>query len=168
MKVGRPSTYSNKLAREICAEIATTPHGLRKICSRKDRPKPATVYRWLLQYPEFREQYARARYDQAQVLFEQMLEIADRPKRGQVVTTDSEGKVERRVEDMTQHRRLQIDTRKWILSKLLPKKYGEFERVETSGPDGGPIQVSMKAEEMTEAQIDARLAELHAKRNASR
>jgi hypothetical protein len=33
-----------------------------------------------------------------------------------------------------------IDTRKWILAKMAPKKYGDKVIQELSGPDGGPIQ----------------------------
>ena len=38
-----------------------------------------------------------------------------------------------------QRNRLRVDTRKWVMSKLAPKKYGE--KLEHSGPDGGPIQI---------------------------
>jgi hypothetical protein len=35
--------------------------------------------------------------------------------------------------------RLRVDTRKWLMSKLAPKKYGE--KQEISGPNGGAIQI---------------------------
>jgi hypothetical protein len=37
--------------------------------------------------------------------------------------------------------RLKSDNRKWLLSKLAPKKYGEKLQTEHSGPDGGPVQI---------------------------
>ena len=36
--------------------------------------------------------------------------------------------------------RLRIDARKWLASKLAPKKYGDKIDATLSGPDGGPIQ----------------------------
>jgi hypothetical protein len=37
-----------------------------------------------------------------------------------------------------QRSRLRVDARKWLLSKLLPKQYGD--RVEVTGKDGGPLE----------------------------
>jgi hypothetical protein len=36
--------------------------------------------------------------------------------------------------------RLMMDARKWLASKLAPKKAGDKIAAEVSGPDGGPIQ----------------------------
>jgi hypothetical protein len=44
---------------------------------------------------------------------------------GVVTKVDRRGGKEQRIGDMTDRARLQIDTRKWALSKLLPKKYGD-------------------------------------------
>lgn len=44
--------------------------------------------------------------------------------------------------DVIAHTRLQIDTRKWLLSKMLPKVYGEKVTQEHTGADGGPIQMA--------------------------
>ena len=40
---------------------------------------------------------------------------------------------------MIDHRRLQIDTRKWLIGKMAPKKYGDKQQLEHSGADGGPV-----------------------------
>jgi len=42
--------------------------------------------------------------------------------------------------DMVDRSRLMVDTRKWLLSKMFPKKYGDKVSAELSGPDGRPIQ----------------------------
>lgn len=44
---------------------------------------------------------------------------------GTVTKIDYRGRKERRIGDMTDRARLQIDARKWALSKLIPKKYGD-------------------------------------------
>ena len=48
-----------------------------------------------------------------------------------------------------QRSRLRVDTRKWLLSKALPKIYGDKVTAEISGPDGGPI----KTEEQTPLEL---------------
>ena len=40
-----------------------------------------------------------------------------------------------------QRSRLRVDARKWLLSKLAPKKYGDKIETTLQGPDGGAIQV---------------------------
>jgi hypothetical protein len=44
--------------------------------------------------------------------------------------------------DVIAHKRVQIDTRKWMLSKMLPKVYGDKVTTEHSGVDGGPIAIA--------------------------
>jgi hypothetical protein len=39
-----------------------------------------------------------------------------------------------------------VDTRKWLLSKIFPKKYGDKVSAEVSGPDGGPIREALIVE----------------------
>jgi hypothetical protein len=39
-----------------------------------------------------------------------------------------------------QRSRVRIDTRKWLLSKMLPKVYGDKTEVAVTGADRGPVQ----------------------------
>ena len=55
--------------------------------------------------------------------------------------------------------RLQVDTRKWLLSKLAPKKYGDKVQNVITGADGGPVEVV----ELSLDQKLSRIAELEAK-----
>lgn len=129
---GRPSKFSQELADEICLIVSTSSIGIRRLCAQHPEfPDPVTIYRWMLKNEEFRKQYARAKEFQCQLLFDEIVEIADTAKPGVVVKTDAVGKKETIYRDMTDHRRLQIDARKWSLSKLLPKKYGD--RLEVAG-----------------------------------
>jgi hypothetical protein len=45
-----------------------------------------------------------------------------------------------------QRSRLMVDTRKWLMSKLAAKKYGDKVQTEISGPDGGAIQTAITVE----------------------
>ena len=139
MSIGRSSDYSEEMAGIICGRIAEG-ESLRAICSDADMPHASTVCRWLAVHSAFREQYAHAREIQADVLFDEVLHIADTPLMGEKTKTTSDGKVEVTTGDMLEHRKLQIDARKWMAARLQPKKYGEKVTNEITGADGGPIE----------------------------
>src|SRR5579871_3891881 len=140
--MARPSSYTEQIGEEICLEIATTDKGLEEICSVDEFPEARTVYRWIIKHEEFCQKYARAKELQTQILADQIIPIADTPKVG-VKTVDKPTGVETTTGDMIEHRRLQIEARKWLLGKLMPKKYGDKVQAEVSGADGGPIQASI-------------------------
>ena len=121
---GRPSSFTQDTADEICERLASG-KGLAEICRDPVMPSEATVYRWLDQHEVFTAQYAKARLLQADHFGDEILEIAD------------EGSLED-----TQRARLRVDARKWLMSKLAPKKYGDRVAQELSGPDGGPIPIA--------------------------
>lgn len=85
----------------------------------------STVLRWKGEDAEFAEQYARAREIGYQLLGDQLLEIADTPQLGEIRTVKPDGAEEVKYADMIEHRRLRVDSRKWMLSKMLPKVYGD-------------------------------------------
>lgn len=134
--MSRPSTYSQETADIICERLANG-ESLRAICLDEDFPNKSTVFRWLAASEEFRDQYARARESQADALFDEILHIADTPETGERVKVTEDGKTETTREDMLGHRRLQIDARKWIASKLQPKKYGD--KLELAGDPSAPL-----------------------------
>ena len=123
MPGGRPSIYSEELAARICERLAAG-ESLRKICADDDMPDRSTVRAWALDNPTFSAQYARAREIGWTDIAEDLLDIAD----------DKLGDPQRD--------RLRVDTRKWLLSKMLPKVYGDKQQHEVSGPDGGPLIIA--------------------------
>jgi hypothetical protein len=132
--IGRPTLYSEALADQICARLAEGA-SLRSICKAKGMPACSTVFGWLRSDKAFLEQYARAREAQADALFDEILEIADDGRRDYRQTKSGREFDHEHV----QRARLRIDTRKWIASKLLPKKYGDKVDLSHSGPDGAPL-----------------------------
>ena len=137
MPGGRQSSYSQDTADMICERLSCG-ESLRSICRDQDSPGLSTVFKWLATVPDFREQYAHAREAQAEALFDEIIEIADTPQIGQKTVSKATG-VEITEADMIEHRRLQVDARKWIASKLAPKKYGDKITQEVTGANGGPI-----------------------------
>jgi hypothetical protein len=80
----------------------------------------------LAAYEDFRDQYARAREEQADFLFEQCLAIADDDSGDVTIVTDGKGNAVERVDhENIQRSRLRVDTRKWMAAKLAPEKYGD-------------------------------------------
>ena len=137
--VGRPSKFTQELADEICEQL-TSGLSLRKICQADDMPSVSMVMRWLDSDEQFREQYARAREAQADVIFDEMLEIADECRIGK--KTKKTGNVlEVSTGDMVERSRLMIDARKWVLARMSPKKYGEKVTQEHTGSIDSSITV---------------------------
>lgn len=69
-------------------------------------------------------------------MFEDMLEIADDGTRDTYV--DAEGN-ERTDQDVIARSRLRVDTRKWMLARMAPKKYGERITQEHTGDAFGSL-----------------------------
>ena len=121
---GRPSAYTPEIAIEICQRLSEG-ESLTSICKDEHIPANATVRSWALDNVEgFSAQYTRARELGYSLLAEEMMEIADTPVIGSKTTSKATG-IETTEGDMIEHRRLQVDTRKWMLSKMLPKVYGD-------------------------------------------
>lgn len=124
---GRPSKYTPKLASEIC-NLISQGISLRKICDMEGMPGRGTVLSWLTRESDFRTdfqiQYAQARKAQAYGWADEILDIAD-DSSGDTYT-DAKGNEQTDWENV-QRSRLRVDTRKWLLSKLLPKEYGDID-----------------------------------------
>jgi len=120
-KVGRPSDYTPELGDYICARLSAG-ESVKKITDCDDMPSRPAVYRWLREHEEFRNNYTRATEDRADHIFDDMFEIAD----------------EGSPEDV-QRARLRVDTRKWALSKMIPKKYGEKVETTLKGDEDAPL-----------------------------
>lgn len=95
---------------------------LRSILSGDDMPDRSTFFRQLQVDEALRDQYARACAVRVEHYVEEIIEIAD--DKGEDWTTDEKGNSKPDA-SAVQRSRLQVDARKWIASKLAPKKYGE-------------------------------------------
>jgi hypothetical protein len=122
--MARPSSYNEATAEAICSRLAEG-ESLRKICSDAGMPNMTTVFRWLgdEKNDAFRKQYTCARETGMEAMAEDILRIAD--------SADGES---------YNYSRLQVDTRKWLMSKMAPKKYGDKVENTLIGANGGAIQ----------------------------
>lgn len=137
MAGGRPSKFTQEIADEICERLSEG-ESLRRICMSEHIPERRTVFSWLLndKYKEFHHQYTRARELQAENFADEMSDIADDGSNDYMETIDGETGAILGYKLNGEHinrSRLRIDTRKWIASKLKPKKYGDKIEVENTG-----------------------------------
>jgi hypothetical protein len=134
-KAGRPSSYSEDKAAEICARLVEG-ESLKSICRDPMMPDIKTVYLWMSQNEIFLHQYAKAKEDQADTMQEEILDIAD-TEPSQVVDEKGIARVDA---GHVNWMRLRIDSRKWIAAKLKPKKYGDRQII--AGDKDNPLTVT--------------------------
>ena len=129
-------TEKKKITEQVCALMsAGMPCG--KACSKVGVPK-STFLGWTQTGGSAADQYALAREELIDHWAEDVLNIADADP---VQVVDQNG-VARYDAAAVQHARLRIDSRKWLLSKLKPKEYGDKVTQEHTGKDGGPITMA--------------------------
>ncbi len=150
-KRGRPSIYSVALATRICTRLAGG-ESLRHICGDAKMPAESTVHGWLVadEHKDFAARYALARCLQADFFADEILEIADDADND--FTAGKEGGKVVNHEHISRSR-LRVDTRKFLMGKLDPKKYGD--KLQHTGDGGGPIRLRPDLSKLTEKQLDA-------------
>ena len=146
-KVGRPTIYSEELANKICSEIADG-RSLRSICFEEDMPCKSAVFNWISANKEFKEKYERACMERAEWLAEDLLEIADDGKNDWMQTNDPDNPGYRANGEHINRSRLRVDTRKWIASKMYPKKYGDKVETTLKGDPDAPVQLVLNGSDV--------------------
>jgi hypothetical protein len=140
--------YTPELGAEICARLAEG-RSLRSVCRDAGMPSMATVFRWLPLHEEFSKAYNVAYGERADAIFEEMFEIADDARNDFLEETKVVDGVEVPTgvyafrKEHVQRSRLRIETRKWALARMNPKKYGDKMTAELTGPEGGPLVVEI-------------------------
>ena len=113
-------------------------------------------HQFLMDNPEAREIYKTAVSVRAEGWAEELIDIADDGTRD-TVTVERNGRTEEVVNhDHIKRSALRIDTRKWLISKHLPKTYGD--KMQLVGDGGGPVEHIVKG--MTDEDLDARIRQL--------
>ena len=148
--------YSDEVGEAICVRLIEG-ESLREICEDPDLPSQRTVYRWLAAERTFWQLYARAREAQMDRWSDEIVEIADDASNDYIERTGKDGEVERVLDpEAVQRSKLRIDTRKWVMSKLAARRYGDRVDVNVTGS----VEVSALSDAELEARTVARLAAL--------
>lgn len=151
----------------ICEQLAKG-RSLRLICKDSKVSKSSGLIRYhLLHDAKFLEQYEIARNIGLDVMADELLEIADDGTNDYITKQNKDGSDYLAVNvEHIQRSRLRSDVRKWYLSKLAPKRYGERIQTDLTNSDGSlrNINIDQVSAKVTHIFEKARqLKELKAK-----
>lgn len=125
--------------RDEILERLSQGESLRSVCRGDTMPDEAAVRKLALKDEIFGPQYTHARELGYLAMADEMLEISDDGSNDWMLRVDPKNPGYDLNGEHIQRSRQRVDTRKWLLSKCLPKIYGD--KVELSGPNGGPAFV---------------------------
>lgn len=146
---GPPAKYDDPNIWDVLESIfrrMAQGESLNAVCAdEKDfgAPSESTIRRWVLDDTPsgIAAKYARARELQYDAWADQIIKHADKPLIGVRRKITAEG-VEETEGDNVDRAKLMVDSRKWLLSKLAPKKYGERIEQRLADVNGGPLSIS--------------------------
>lgn len=139
-----------RIITEICDKVIEEKISFNEAVKESDISL-VSFYKWISKSDELQTLYKYARDVRSDVLFEQIIEIADTTEEGTIVETDDQGRTKEKTGDMTQHRRLKIDSRKWVVSRMSPKKYGD--KLDLSSADGSMTPKSAVVTTLTKEEL---------------
>ena len=146
--VSRKVVFSPALGAAICDMVAEG-QALPAICRRMDMPSRAAVYNWLASgdrnpesdHGKFTTMYARACEMRAELMAEELLDIADDSRNDYMLRLDVDGAPRIALDaENIQRSKLRTDARKWLMAKMVPWKYGEKIEHAHGGTDGAAIK----------------------------
>lgn len=129
--------YSEALLQEILLKVADG-ESLASVCRKDGFPSRKTFFAWVSDKPSIAEQYQVALSMRAELFADEIIEIADDSGFDIKLDKDGNGRVDT---ENVQRAKLRVDSRKWIVSRLLPKKYGD--KVEVDNKHSGIIAVTL-------------------------
>ena len=136
---GRPTDYSEDIADKICDFFAMG-YSMRQVCLEKGMPVPSTIYLWLSKHRSFSDKYVCAKADGQECLVDELSEIADKVLTGVYEPNQA---------------RVAADIKKWHITKLAPKKYGDKQFIETKDT----------SQEITDDELNEKIIEMMSKLN---
>ncbi len=116
--------YSRELSDLLCDQLAAG-RTLNSVCQDSGMPSRTAVQKWVASGIDgFAERYALARRLGYEVMADEVVDLSD----GAGLSTEAVAKA-----------RLQVDSRKWLLAKALPKMFGD--RVTVAGDPDAPLVI---------------------------
>lgn len=125
--------YDAKVAMHIC-DLIIEGHTMRSIETQPGMPTAKTIMRWLAAHEDFLAAYQRAKEIQTESMEEEIVEISDDSSKDVIEKIGKDGKPYTVIDhEVVNRSRLRVDTRKWIMSKRAPKRFGDNQNVEFGG-----------------------------------
>lgn len=154
-ETGRPSSCTPELVDEICARL-TAGEALNQMCKDPGYPSINSVLRWVREDRfGFYSKYTAAREIGMDIMLEDIVEISNETD-VQLRQLDEAGNpvVMHLNADVIARNRLRVEARKWYLSKVAPKRFGDRVTQELVGEGGGAIQMAaMSLKGLTDEEL---------------
>lgn len=153
---GVDTLYNHDIWDSLCDRIANG-ESLRSICKSPNMPAMMSIWRWMSgtvqsipahEHDWLTARYRAARDAQSDALREDMQDMAD----DLILIDPDTGDVSSRDANVINSTRIRIQARQWIAERQSPRKYGN--RQEITGPDGGPLQVSVMSYAIDPQQLE--------------
>ena len=113
----------------ICNTLSFNSMSLKALLEKyPGSPKRQLIYDWLKADDKFHDSYARVRVSMADYMAEEILDISDNATNDYMESLDKQGKGDAGYKFMGEHvqrSKLRIDSRKWLMAKMMPTKYGD-------------------------------------------
>jgi hypothetical protein len=144
-KPGQKQTRSTRkmtdaVFKGICIELSFNDIGLKRLCE-KHNTSSSAFFDLLKDNKELTDFYMRARDMQADFLADQIIEIADDSSKDTIKFMKDGQQQEMENKEWVNRSKLRVEARKWIASKLKPKKYGDKLEVDQKTELSGTVEV---------------------------
>ncbi len=144
--------FSKTLFKTICDRIAAG-ESLRAICRDEGMPSHNAVVQWVMDDREgCSSQYTKSREIQAQLLVEELFDIVDDSSKDEKTLMNGNVIMDK---EYVARSRLRFDARRWYISKVLPKIYGD----KLDLTHGGKIEVNLTGASLLLARAKAEATE---------
>lgn len=138
-KMGRPTMYTATVAEHFLARLSGG-ISVERICRNKDMPSASTIYRWIGERADFRDNYLRAMAARGMKHGDDVIAVVSKVLAGEIAPDVG---------------RVAIQGLTWAAARMAPKVYGD--RVALTGADGGDIGMRITD---ARATIEGKLARL--------
>ena len=138
--------YSDEFYQDLmCAAISSTQRGIKRLCSDfqkeyPDFPSHMSFIRWIAEEGDFCSRYAHAKDEQMDTMADEIIEICDDDSLDIAFKEDGTPFVN---QEHINRSKLRIETRKWLMAKLKPKKYGDKVTQELTGVNGTALDLTV-------------------------
>jgi hypothetical protein len=138
-KRGEPVAYSEALADKICLDIAS---GMSMTdAAHSNGVNNSTLYFWLTREKyrdDFYPKYMNAKKLQAELISTEIIKLSDDRSKDYIIDDKGNKKPDLAA---VQRSRLMVESRKYLLSKMLPRVYGE--KLALTDGDGQPVTINL-------------------------
>ena len=153
-KSRRPTAPTKTLRARIFNKIADGV-SVRKLCEDKRYPTRDMFYKWLREYPDFAEEYRIATELRADVLVDEMMDIADDDSLDIIIDTEADEGARVKADQIKVARaKVKIDTRKWVAARMAPRKYGNNVKVEAENKHDHSGGIDIRIVDYSEVELD--------------